>query len=669
MSKALSVDISATIGKTKTLKLTFTDASDDSAYDISSNTFEFFLKSNNSDTEGSALVSKDDSDFTKNTNVATVILSSTDTAQDEGTLYYYVDMTESGEETRVAYGEMYFTYEMTGEQKTSAVQIGDTDLNIALNLINGAVSGGGDFSGPSSSTDNAIVRFNGTGGKTGQDSSATVDDNGTINIPLGQEYQINGVAIAGGTFSGPGSSTDNAIVRFDGTGGATGQNSSATIDDSGSINIPSGQNFTINSTALKDVTETLTNKTITTPTIGDFTNSTHDHSDNAGGGTISHTNLTDKGTNTHAQIDTAITNSTNHIASSSNPHSVAIGDVSPLTTKGDIMAFSTVSTRLPVGTNNHVLTADSAEATGVKWAAAGGGTMSSFSLAGDSGTPQTIEDSNTLTVAGGTGITTVAGATDTLTINTDDSEIDHDSLSNFVANEHIDHTGVTFTAGTGLTGGGDISSNRTFNVDTGITDNKIVEIDDADAADDDYAKFTANGIEGRSYAEVKTDLSLNNVENTALSTWAGSSNLTTLGTISSGTWNGTALTSAYLPANQKIYPITLVLDGGGSAITTGAKTWVVVPYSGTITQWDITSDQTGSIVIDVWKDTYANYPPTVADTIAGSEKPTLSSAIKNQDSDLGTWTTSISAGDILKFNVDSVSTVEKVVLVLYVTKS
>lgn len=38
----------------------------------------------------------------------------------------------------------------------------------------------------------------------------------------------------------------------------------------------------------------------------------------------------------------------------------------------------------------------------------------------------------------------------------------HDSLSGFVANEHIDHTSVTLTAGLGLTGGGDISAGRTF---------------------------------------------------------------------------------------------------------------------------------------------------------------------------------------------------------------
>ena len=41
----------------------------------------------------------------------------------------------------------------------------------------------------------------------------------------------------------------------------------------------------------------------------------------------------------------------------------------------------------------------------------------------------------------------------------------HDGFSDFVANEHIDHTSVTLTAGTGLTGGGNIAANRTFALD------------------------------------------------------------------------------------------------------------------------------------------------------------------------------------------------------------
>ena len=49
------------------------------------------------------------------------------------------------------------------------------------------------------------------------------------------------------------------------------------------------------------------------------------------------------------------------------------GASSPLTTKGDIYTYSTVDARLPVGTNDYVLTADSTEATGLKWSANGTG--------------------------------------------------------------------------------------------------------------------------------------------------------------------------------------------------------------------------------------------------------------------------------------------------------
>lgn len=46
----------------------------------------------------------------------------------------------------------------------------------------------------------------------------------------------------------------------------------------------------------------------------------------------------------------------------------------------------------------------------------------------------------------------------------DQTKIDHDQLTNFVANKHIDHTSVSITAGNGLTGGGTIAATRTVSV-------------------------------------------------------------------------------------------------------------------------------------------------------------------------------------------------------------
>lgn len=85
---------------------------------------------------------------------------------------------------------------------------------------------------------------------------------------------------------------------------------------------------------------------------------------------------------------------------------------------------------------------------------------------------------------------------------------------------------VLSTDGSGTLSWVTIQSSLTF----GISNTNTVKIDGT-PEDDDYAKFTANGIEGRSVSEIKTDLSLDNVENTALSTWTGSSNITTLGEI------------------------------------------------------------------------------------------------------------------------------------------
>ena len=79
----------------------------------------------------------------------------------------------------------------------------------------------------------------------------------------------------------------------------------------------------------------------------------------------------------------------------------------------------------------------------------------------------------TLNVGGGTGITVTANA-----VSTNDSEIVHDNLSGFVANEHVDHSTIIITAGEGLldAGGGDLTASRSL--DIGAGDGITVNADD-----------------------------------------------------------------------------------------------------------------------------------------------------------------------------------------------
>lgn len=107
--------------------------------------------------------------------------------------------------------------------------------------------------------------------------------------------------------------------------------------------------------------------------------------------------------------------------------------------------------------------------------------------------------------------------------------------------------------------------------------------------------------------------------------------------------------------------ITVTFDGAGSVLTAGLRAEVEIPYSGTVSSWNIFGSPTGSCVIDVLSSTdYSTYP--TFNSIAGTEKPTLSSQGKNQDTNLTSFSTSLTSGNILRFNVDSASTVTKVYL-------
>lgn len=124
--------------------------------------------------------------------------------------------------------------------------------------------------------------------------------------------------------------------------------------------------------------------------------------------------------------------------------------------------------------------------------------------------------------------------------------------------------------------------------------------------------------------------------------------------------------------HSNVLTLTFIIDGGGSAIATGQKGHLEIPFACTLMAWTLLADVAGAIVIDIWKDTYANFPPTNNDAMPGAGKePTIAATNqKAQDTDISDWTAvAVAAGDILAFNVDSCTAITRVTLSLKATKT
>lgn len=156
----------------------------------------------------------------------------------------------------------------------AATSSGSTSLLDNLNHIRQLIADApGDVTGPVSSTDNAIVRWNGTSGSIIQDSNTFVDDGGNLWLKAELRFYDNGNYVgfeapalgadqiwvlpatdgnanqvlgtdgsgnldwqdAQGDIVGPATSTDHAVARWDGTSGSILLDSGVTIDDSNNL--------------------------------------------------------------------------------------------------------------------------------------------------------------------------------------------------------------------------------------------------------------------------------------------------------------------------------------------------------------------------------------------------------------------------------------------------
>lgn len=130
---------------------------------------------------------------------------------------------------------------------------------------------------------------------------------------------------------------------------------------------------------------------------------------------------------------------------------------------------------------------------------------------------------------------------------------------------------------------------------------------------------------------------------------------------SDGTSQTAAASDHQHAVNAKFQEASLTFEFGPNAAVNDFHC-IPIPWNFTPQSWTILGDVSGSVTIDLWMDTYANHPPTNADSITASATPAASSSIKAQSSTLTGWDTTWVKGDILKVVIEALTTMTQVTI-------
>lgn len=116
-----------------------------------------------------------------------------------------------------------------------------------------------------------------------------------------------------------------------------------------------------------------------------------------------------------------------------------------------------------------------------------------------------------------------------------------------------------------------------------------------------------------------------------------------------------------LPVASTPRPIVVGYSFGPGNVA-GATAYWTVPFNCVIQRWDMTVVPSGSASIDVWKG--AGVIPTVSNTITASAIPAIASGTVATNSTLVGWTTTVNAGDVIAFNLKTITSTPAVSLTL-----
>lgn len=181
----------------------------------------------------------------------------------------------------------------------------------------------------------------------------------------------------------------------------------------------------------------------------------------------------------------------------------------------------------------------------------------------------------------------------------------------------------------------------------------------------------SNGSAGRMYVNIQNGYELDELHNVQAQSPNLNDTLYYDNTVTPAQWKTTSVNSL-LNTSIKSGSCGAIFTTVSGVITNGTTAYAQVPYNGTITGWTLVSTSvSGSCTVTVFKDTYANYPPTSPTDNIFTVQPALVSQIKNQDLSptfVGSQAI-VAAGDWIGFTISGVTTVTWVNLTLLITKT
>ncbi len=118
-----------------------------------------------------------------------------------------------------------------------------------------------------------------------------------------------------------------------------------------------------------------------------------------------------------------------------------------------------------------------------------------------------------------------------------------------------------------------------------------------------------------------------------------------------------------IPTAPDDFAIVFVIDGGAATITTGNKGGdLPVPRDVDVVEWEVAGDQAGAIVVDIWRSRKGEPLATAAaSSICLGDKPTILASGTLASREVA-W--SLARGDKVRYNVDSVTSIRRVTVVL-----